>query len=92
MLQRLFLSGNNIAARGVRELAPAIVSLTTSNVNSSSCIETNSGGGSFEIYFEEELMNVLSLVSLRWKNVQKIQEWLIFVQGTTSSIHLNNRC
>jgi hypothetical protein len=81
MLQRLFLCGNGIAARGVRELAPAIVSLSASNLHSSSCIQASSGGGSFEVSLEEELMNVLQLASARWKH-GKLQEWRVFVQGT----------
>jgi hypothetical protein len=81
MLQRLFLCGNHIAARGVRELAPAIVSLSESNLNSSSCRETSSGGGSFEISFDEELLSLLPLATARWKPPGKLQEWRIFVQG-----------
>lgn len=81
MLQRLFLCGNHIAARGVRELAPAIVSLSESNLNSSSCLEASSGGGSFVISFDDELMNLLPLASNRWKQPGKMQEWRIFVQG-----------
>jgi hypothetical protein len=81
MLQRLFLCGNSIAARGVRELAPAIVSLSASNSHCSSCIQSSSGGGSFEVSLDEELMNVLPLASARWKQ-NKVQEWRVFVQGT----------
>jgi Ran GTPase-activating protein (RanGAP) involved in mRNA processing and transport len=81
MLQRLFLCGNSIAARGVKELAPAIVSLTESNLNSSSCTEASSGGGSFEISFDEELMHVLPLASVRWKQPSKLQDWRTFVLG-----------
>jgi Ran GTPase-activating protein (RanGAP) involved in mRNA processing and transport len=83
MLQRLFLCGNNIAARGVRELAPAVVSLSASNLNSSSCVEASSGGGSFEISFEEELMDILQLASIRWKQPSKLKDWRIFVEGAT---------
>jgi hypothetical protein len=88
MLQRLFLCGNNVAARGVRELAPAIVSLSSSNSHCSSCIEASSGGGSFEISLEEELMTVLPLASSRWKQ-SKLQEWRIFVEGTKLTLLFN---
>jgi hypothetical protein len=81
MLQRLFLCGNNIAARGVRELAPAIVSLTASNLHSSSCRESSSGGGSFEISLDEEMMNILPLASARWNDDSKLQQWQTFVHG-----------
>jgi hypothetical protein len=81
MLQRLFLCGNNIAARGVRDLAPAIVSLTGSNLHSSSCRESSSGGGSFEVSLDQEMMNILPLASTRWNNPSKLQEWQTFVHG-----------
>ena len=81
MLQRLFLCGNNIAARGVRELAPAVVSLTGSNLHSSSCRESSSGGGSFEISLDEEMMSILPLASTRWSKRGKLQEWHTFVHG-----------
>jgi hypothetical protein len=80
MLQRLFLCGNSVAARGVRELAPAIASLSESNSHCSSCIDISSGGGSFEVSLEVELINVLRLASARWKH-NKLQEWRMFVQG-----------
>jgi hypothetical protein len=95
MLQRLFLCGNNIAARGVRELAPAVVSLTGSNLHSSSCRESSSGGGSFEISLDEEMMSILPLASTRWNNRGKLQEWRSFVHGaqrSSSSRSSSSRC